>query len=223
MRAWIRKHRTGAFLLAVLALAGIGGILVFFYFTYWFTLGLANAPGTVRSSRHGVSAAYLYRQQSALSIRPLVEAGGDGRVFGTMTFGDEWAGFSQRRSTQGIRRLFARPGVNFIDTANFYTNGTSESVLGKFTRDHRRSVVLATKYTTKYSMSVPGADPNAAGNPHKNMIHSVEASRKRLQTDYIDLYWSTCGTKLRQSRKSCVGCMISFAGQGARSQWQAAC
>jgi hypothetical protein len=60
MRAWIRKHRIGAFLLAVLALAGIGGILVFVYFTYWFTLGLANAPGVVQPRRHGVTAVYVY-------------------------------------------------------------------------------------------------------------------------------------------------------------------
>ena len=74
MRPWIRKHRIGAFFLAVLALAGIGGILVFIYFTYWFTLGLASAPGAVQSSRHGVTAAYLYRL-SPRSITSLVEAG----------------------------------------------------------------------------------------------------------------------------------------------------
>jgi len=62
MRAWIRKHRIGAFLLAVLALAGIGGVLVFIYFTYWFTLGLANAPGADQSNRHVVAVAHVYRR-----------------------------------------------------------------------------------------------------------------------------------------------------------------
>ncbi|HTG16135.1 MAG TPA: aldo/keto reductase, partial [Blastocatellia bacterium] len=76
-------------------------------------------------------------------------------------------------------------GGNFIDTANFYTNGTSESFLGEFMKGHRQSVVMATKYTN----AAPGTDPNAAGNQRKNMMQAVEASLKRLRTDYIDLYW----------------------------------
>jgi aryl-alcohol dehydrogenase-like predicted oxidoreductase len=80
---------------------------------------------------------------------------------------------------------FREAGGNFIDTANFYTNGTSESFLGEFMKDHRQTVVLA----TKYSNAPPGADPNAAGNQRKNMMQAVEASLKRLHTDYIDLYW----------------------------------
>jgi len=72
-----------------------------------------------------------------------------------------------------------------VDTANFYTNGTSETFLGEFIQGHRESVVLA----TKYSLAAPGNDPNAAGNHRKSMMQAVEASLKRLQTDYIDLYW----------------------------------
>jgi aryl-alcohol dehydrogenase-like predicted oxidoreductase len=77
-------------------------------------------------------------------------------------------------------------GGNFIDTANIYTNGTSESFLGEFTKGYRESVVMATKYT---NAAAPGPDPNAAGNHRKSMVQAVEASLKRLQTDYIDLYW----------------------------------
>ena len=80
---------------------------------------------------------------------------------------------------------FGSAGGNFVDTANIYTNGASESFLGEFLRGHRESVVLATKYTN----AAPGTDPNAAGNHRKNMVQAVEASLKRLQTDYIDLYW----------------------------------
>jgi len=72
-----------------------------------------------------------------------------------------------------------------IDTANFYTKGTSESFLGEFMEGHRQSVVLASKYT----MAAPGKDPNAAANQRKNVMQSVDTSLKRLQTDYIDLYW----------------------------------
>ena len=102
-----------------------------------------------------------------------------------MTFGEEWGWGSPRDEARKVYDAFREAGGNFIDTANFYTNGTSESFIGEFMKDHRQSVVLA----TKYSNAPPGADPNAAGNQRKNMMQSVEASLKRLHTDYIDLYW----------------------------------
>src|SRR5438067_1729009 len=94
-------------------------------------------------------------------------------------------GGAAKDESRKVYDAFREAGGNFIDTANFYTNGTSESFLGEFMKDNRQSVVLATKYT----MSSPGTDPNAAGNQRKSMMQSVEASLKRLQTDYIDLYW----------------------------------
>jgi aryl-alcohol dehydrogenase-like predicted oxidoreductase len=106
-------------------------------------------------------------------------------ALGAMTFGDEWGWGSPKDEARKVYDAFREVGGNFIDTANFYTNGMSESFLGEFMKDHRQSVVLATKYT----MSAPGTDPNAAGNQRKNMMQAVEASLKRLQTDYIDLYW----------------------------------
>ena len=106
-------------------------------------------------------------------------------ALGTMTFGDEWGWGSAKDEARKVYDAFREAGGNFIDTANLYTNGTSESFLGEFMKGHRQSVVLA----TKYSMAAPGTDPNAAGNQRKNMVQSVEASLKRLQTDYIDLYW----------------------------------
>src|SRR3984893_6765877 len=104
---------------------------------------------------------------------------------GTMTFGDEWGWGSSKAEAQKVYETYREAGGNFIDTANFYTNGTSEKFLGEFMQGHRESVVLA----TKYSNAAPGNDPNAAGNHRKNMMQAVEASLKRLQTDYIDLYW----------------------------------
>jgi aryl-alcohol dehydrogenase-like predicted oxidoreductase len=106
-------------------------------------------------------------------------------ALGTMTFGDEWGWGSPKDEARKVYDAFREAGGNFIDTANFYTNGTSESFLGEFIKDHRQSVVLATKYTN----AAPGTDPNAAGNQRKNMMQAVEASLKRLHTDYIDLYW----------------------------------
>jgi aryl-alcohol dehydrogenase-like predicted oxidoreductase len=106
-------------------------------------------------------------------------------ALGAMTFGEDWGWGSGKDEARKVYDAFRDAGGNFIDTANFYTNGTSESFLGEFMKDHRQGVVLATKYT----MSAPGTDPNAAGNQRKNMMQAVEASLKRLQTDYIDLYW----------------------------------
>jgi len=106
-------------------------------------------------------------------------------ALGTMIFGDELGWGSPKAEAQKVYETYREAGGNFIDTANFYTNGTSEKFLGEFMQGHRESVVLA----TKYSLAVPGNDPNAAGNHRKSMMQAVEASLKRLQTDYIDLYW----------------------------------
>jgi len=106
-------------------------------------------------------------------------------ALGTMTFGDELAWGSPKAEAQKVYETYREVGGNFVDTANFYTNGTSEKFVGEFIQGHRESVVLA----TKYSLAKPGNDPNAAGNHRKSMMQAVEASLKRLQTDYIDLYW----------------------------------
>jgi len=106
-------------------------------------------------------------------------------ALGTATFGEEWGWGSPKDEARKVYDAFREAGGNFIDTANSYTKGTSESCLGEFMKDHRQSVVMA----TKYSSAAPGTDPNAAGNQRKNMMQAVEASLKRLQTDYIDLYW----------------------------------
>jgi aryl-alcohol dehydrogenase-like predicted oxidoreductase len=107
-------------------------------------------------------------------------------ALGTMTFGDDWGWGAAKDEARRVYDAFREAGGNFIDTANIYTNGTSESFLGDFMKGHRESVAIATKYT---NAAAPGADPNAAGNHRKSMVRAVEASLKRLQTDYIDLYW----------------------------------
>lgn len=105
---------------------------------------------------------------------------------GTMTFGEDWGWGSSKEESQKIYDAFRSTGGNFIDTANVYTNGTSEKFLGEFIASEREYVVLA----TKYSNGLVSNDPNGAGNHRKRMVQSVEASLKRLQTDYIDLLWA---------------------------------
>lgn len=104
---------------------------------------------------------------------------------GAMTFGEEWGWGSPKDTSRAIFDAYADAGGNFIDTANFYTEGTSEKLVGEFIEKRREQFVIA----TKYSLSMNPKDPNASGNHRKNMRQSVEASLKRLKTDYIDLYW----------------------------------
>jgi len=104
---------------------------------------------------------------------------------GTMTFGEEWGWGTAKDEARKIYDAYRAAGGNFIDTANLYTMGTSEKFVGEFVKGHREQMVIATKYAN----AAPGNDPNAAGNQRKNMVQAVEASLKRLGTDYIDLYW----------------------------------
>lgn len=80
---------------------------------------------------------------------------------------------------------FANEGGNFIDTAEIYTNGTSEKFVGKFIASDRDRFVVA----TKYSLSDKPNDPNAGGNHRKSMIQALEKSLDRLGTDYVDVYF----------------------------------
>src|SRR4051812_34932295 len=75
-------------------------------------------------------------------------------------------------------------GLNFIDTADVYSQGESEIIVGKALADGRRDdVILATKFH-----GVMGDDPNQQGNSRRWIVHEVENSLRRLQTDWIDLY-----------------------------------
>ena len=105
-------------------------------------------------------------------------------ALGAMTFGmDGWG--ADKDESRSVYDGFREAGGNFIDSANVYSGGRSESFLGEFIAKDRDTVVLA----TKYSIPTRGHDVNASGNSRKNMMESVHASLKRLDTDYIDLYW----------------------------------
>ncbi len=110
---------------------------------------------------------------------------------GTMTFGEDWGWGASADEARRIYEAYRDSGGNFVDTANVYTNGTSESLLGTFMDGHRDSIVLATKYTNDAAFLGGGGlkHVNAGGNQRKSMMTAVEGSLRRLKTDYIDLYY----------------------------------
>ncbi|MBO9666896.1 MAG: aldo/keto reductase [Bdellovibrio sp.] len=123
---------------------------------------------------------YITLGKSGLRVSPL--------ALGTMTFGEDlgW-GSSVEESTQILDR-YIELGGNFLDTANFYTKSHSEKIIGDHVGRHksrRDRLVIATKFSGNL---YPG-DPNGGGSSRKSIIEQAESSLRRLQTDYIDLYW----------------------------------
>jgi aryl-alcohol dehydrogenase-like predicted oxidoreductase len=104
---------------------------------------------------------------------------------GTMTFGEEWGWGASKEESKRIFDVYANAGGNFLDTANRYTEGSSERFLGEFIAQDRDHFVLA----TKYSLHDRPGDPNFSGNHRKNMMRSIEASLKRLGTDHLDVFY----------------------------------
>ena len=103
---------------------------------------------------------------------------------GTMTFGTPDWGCDEKES-HAIIKTYLEGGGNFIDTADVYAGGKSEEIIGTFMPQIKRDeVVLASK--CYFPM---GNFPNAQGVSRKHIIASCEASLKRMQTDYIDLYY----------------------------------
>jgi aryl-alcohol dehydrogenase-like predicted oxidoreductase len=102
-----------------------------------------------------------------------------------MTFGADWGWGAEEAEARRMFDAYCDRGGNFIDTANIYTNGSSERLLGAFAEGRRDRLVLATKYT----YATRPRDPNAGGNHRKSMVSSVESSLQRLRTDYLDLLY----------------------------------
>jgi len=122
---------------------------------------------------------YVTLGRSGLRVSPL--------SLGTMTFGTEWGWGSEEDVARDVFNTYIDAGGNFLDTANVYTEGRSEELVGQFINERglREQVVLATKFTFNPQ---PG-NANAGGNGRKNIYRSLEDSLRRLKTDYIDLYW----------------------------------
>jgi len=103
---------------------------------------------------------------------------------GAMTFGKDWGWGADDSVSRAQFDAFANAGGNFIDTAHVYTEGSSERLVGDFIKADRDHFVVATKYTPATSGGL-----SKSGNSRKNMMRCVEQSLRRLDTDYIDLYW----------------------------------
>lgn len=104
---------------------------------------------------------------------------------GTMTFGDSWALGTSADNAAGIYAAYRAAGGNFVDTANLYTSGESETILGGLIASERDEIVLSTKFGLQFE-----SDVNSGGAGRKSLCRSVESSLRRLGTDYIDLLWS---------------------------------
>lgn len=126
--------------------------------------------------------------RSGLVVSPL--------ALGTMTFGPgEWG--ADETTSRAIFDTYRAAGGNFVDTADIYSGGESETLIGRFIADSRTrdEIVLATKFAFNGSASplttthVKSGNPNAGGAGAKNIHRAIDASLQRLGTDYIDLYW----------------------------------
>lgn len=104
---------------------------------------------------------------------------------GAMTFGGEWGWGAPVEECRKMLDAYAEAGGNVIDTANRYTEGESENIVGQLLGADRDRFVLMTKYT----VTIDGADPNASGNQRKSLVRSLDQSLTRMRTDYIDLLW----------------------------------
>jgi aryl-alcohol dehydrogenase-like predicted oxidoreductase len=107
---------------------------------------------------------------------------------GTMTFGEDWGWGAPKDTSRQIFDTFVEAGGNFIDTANLYTNGSSEKIVGELIAADRDRFVVATKYALSGQWQ-GDKNPNGSGNHRKNMMRSLEGSLKRLNTDYVDILW----------------------------------
>jgi aryl-alcohol dehydrogenase-like predicted oxidoreductase len=123
---------------------------------------------------------YITLGRSGLRVSPL--------ALGTMTFGEDWGWGASAETSEAILAEYLDRGGNVVDTANMYTNGHSEKIVGDFFAARpglRERVVLSTKF---FGNLFPG-DPNGGGAGRKALIAQLEQSLRRMRTDYVDLYW----------------------------------
>lgn len=138
---------------------------------------------------------------------------------GTMTFGRE----SSEEESRMILDRFVEAGGNFLDSADVYSKGTSEEIIGRWLKGRRRdALVIATK--VRFSM---GEGPNDTGLSRKHILSAVEGSLRRLGTDYIDLYQVHCwddATPLDETLSTLDGLVrsgkVRYLGASNFAAWQ---
>lgn len=126
---------------------------------------------------------YVTLGRSGLRVSPL--------CLGAMTFGEDMGIGSSVEESCKVMDRYRELGGNFIDTANAYNFGHSEKIIGDHIGKHpsqRQQMVIATKFFGNMRVG----DPNAGGSGRKNIVWACNESLRRLQTDYIDLYWMHC-------------------------------
>jgi aryl-alcohol dehydrogenase-like predicted oxidoreductase len=135
---------------------------------------------------------FFTSQEIDMSLNSFITLGRSGlRVsplcLGSMTFGEDLGWGASVTDSETMIAAYLERGGNFIDTANVYTNGHSEKIIGDFfaKKGNRDRVVIG----TKFCCSLFEGDPNGGGAGRKALIQQCEASLRRLQTDYIDIYW----------------------------------
>lgn len=154
---------------------------------------------------------YRYLGRTGLKVSEL--------CLGAMTFGRE----TDEAASHHMLDRFVEAGGNFIDTANVYTRGLSEEIVGRWLQGRRRDdLVIATK--ARFPM---GEGPNDAGLSRKHILAAVDNSLRRLRTDYIDLYQVHCwdpGTPLKETLSTLDGLVksgkVRYIGASNYSGWQ---
>jgi aryl-alcohol dehydrogenase-like predicted oxidoreductase len=158
--------------------------------------------------------------RSGLKISPM--------CLGTVNFGTSWGLGVEEREARTIIDKYLDDGHNFVDTADNYNNGQSEEIVGRAIRHRRDSVVLATK-----AAMPTGSGPNDSGLSRIHLIRALNASLRRLGTDYIDLYYchvwdpdtpidetmATLDGFVRSGKVRYIGCSNFTASQIVEAQW----
>lgn len=143
---------------------------------------------------------------------------------GTMVFGEQSARGADEKTSQRIIHRFLEAGGNFIDCANVYAGGVSEEITGRALKGRRQDCILATKVF--FPMGKKG--PNDRGLSRKHILDAIEGSLRRLDTDYIDLYYAHCWdvlTPLEESLRTfddlVTAGKVRYIGFSNFSAWQA--